>query len=82
MTDIEDRKRWNEYMRVYEDVLNHTSTPYAPWYVVPADHRWFSQLAVADLVVAKLKSLKLSYPKTSEETKADLAKAKQALKRD
>jgi PPK2 family polyphosphate:nucleotide phosphotransferase len=79
MTDIEDRKLWVDYMRMYEDVLNHTSTPYAPWYIVPADHRWFTSLAVADIVVTKLKELKLRYPQTSDEAEKDLTEAKRAL---
>lgn len=79
MADIEDRKHWDGYMKMYEEVLNYTSTPHAPWYVVPADHRWFSAMAVADIVVTKLKELKLRYPATGKETKEELAQAKRAL---
>ncbi|MDQ3684303.1 MAG: polyphosphate kinase 2 family protein [Acidobacteriota bacterium] len=82
MTDVEDRKLWGDYMRMYEDVLNRTSTTYAPWYVVPADHRWFSSLAVADIVVTKLKELKLRYPRAGVEAEADLVKAKRALENE
>ncbi len=64
---------------MYEDVFNHSSTPYAPWYIVPADHRWFTSLAVADIVVTKLKELKLRYPQTSDEAEKDLTEAKRAL---
>jgi len=78
--DVEEREWWNDYMRAYEDAITHTSTSYAPWYVIPADHRWFTALAVADLVVEKLKSLKLSYPRKSKDDEREFAKAKKRLK--
>ncbi len=82
MNDIKERKHWDEYIKAFEDILSHTSTAHAPWYIIPADHRWFSALAVADVVVGKLQSLKLRYPAMNKEQKDELAKAKQALKRE
>ena len=75
MTDIEERSHWEEYARAFEDVLNETSTPWAPWHIVPADHRWFSALAVAELVVSQLKALNLRYPEADDEGKLAEARA-------
>lgn len=81
-SDIEERGLWDEYMRTYEDVLKHTATRRAPWYVVPADRRWFARAAVASIVAAKLKSLHSRYPATSGEEKKELTKAQQALEKE
>jgi PPK2 family polyphosphate:nucleotide phosphotransferase len=82
MDDVEERAHWDDYMRAHEDAINHTSTEIAPWHIIPADHRWFSALAVADLVLSKLKSLKLRYPQTTKQTAKELAKARKLLERD
>jgi PPK2 family polyphosphate:nucleotide phosphotransferase len=71
--DVHERKFWHNYRRAYEEMLEHTSTEWAPWYVVPADHKWFSRVAVAGIVVAKLESLELAYPDVSDEQRAHLA---------
>ena len=63
----------------YQDMIRHTSTPEAPWYVVPADHKWFARLVVADEIVDTLESLNLSYPKVDAEKREELAKARAAL---
>ena len=60
--DIEERKLWDAYMAAYDDALNATSSDYAPWYVVPADSKWFRNYVVADTIVSKLESLRLKYP--------------------
>jgi PPK2 family polyphosphate:nucleotide phosphotransferase len=73
VTDVHERKFWNNYQRAYEEMLEHTSTEWAPWYIVPADHKWFTRVAVAGIVVAKLESLGLSYPQVSDEQRAHLA---------
>ncbi|MCY7283955.1 MAG: polyphosphate kinase 2 family protein, partial [Cyanobacteria bacterium CAN_BIN43] len=62
LADLEVRKFWDDYMYAYEDALSHTSTDHAPWHVIPADHKWFTRLAVADIVCTKLKELNLQYP--------------------
>jgi PPK2 family polyphosphate:nucleotide phosphotransferase len=60
--DLEERKRWSEYMRSYEDALSRCSTDVAPWYIVPADRKWFRNLAIADIVADTLQDLKPAYP--------------------
>lgn len=77
--DLHERTYWDHYMRAYEDMINHTSTSDAPWYIVPADHKWFTHLTVSDIVVQTLKDLHLHYPKMSSEQRAQLSKARQEL---
>lgn len=77
--DVKERALWDDYTRAYEDMLGATSTTYAPWHIIPADHKWFARLAVADIVIDTLRSMKLHYPKLSKETKAGLDAAKQSL---
>jgi PPK2 family polyphosphate:nucleotide phosphotransferase len=72
-SDVHERTFWNSYQRAYEELLEHTSTSWAPWYIVPADHKWFTRVAVASIIVAKLESLGLSYPEVSDEQRAHLA---------
>src|SRR6202790_5093822 len=61
--DIHERQFWDKYQDAYEEGFNHTTTEWAPWFVVPADNKWFTRLAVASIIVASLKSLNLKYPK-------------------
>ncbi|HYG09777.1 MAG TPA: PPK2 family polyphosphate kinase [Pyrinomonadaceae bacterium] len=82
MNDVTERDRWDEYMRAFEDAITQTNKKDAPWYIIPADHRWFSSLVVAELVVAKLKSLKLRYPPVSDDGKKEMEKARKLLTRD
>ncbi len=77
--DVKERALWDEYQRAYEDMLGATSTAYAPWHIIPADHKWFARLAVADIIIDTLRSMKLHYPKLSKETRAGLDTAKQSL---
>jgi PPK2 family polyphosphate:nucleotide phosphotransferase len=77
--DVKERALWDDYQRAYEDMLGATSTTYAPWHIIPADHKWFARLAVADIVIDTLRSMKLHYPKVSKETRAGLDAAKQSL---
>jgi len=81
-SDVKERAYWNDYMSAFEDALNHTSTEHAPWYIIPADHKWFTRTAVADVIVEKLKSLKLRYPVSSEEHKQHLLEAKKSLENE
>ena len=60
--DLEERKKWDLYQDAYQDVLNKTSTPWAPWYAIPANRNWYRNLCVASVIVETLKSLKLKYP--------------------
>lgn len=80
--DVEERKHWDEYIEAYEDVCSHTSTDWAPWYIIPADRKWFTRAAVADIIAMKLKSLNLRYPKVTDEHKQSLLKAKRMLEKE
>jgi PPK2 family polyphosphate:nucleotide phosphotransferase len=77
--DVKERSHWDEYMSAYEDMVQHTATSYAPWYVIPADHKWFTRLVVASAVIDALSSLKLAYPELGPEQQAALLQARQAL---
>ena len=77
--DVKERGLWDDYMRAYEDVLGATSTAYAPWHIIPADHKWFARLAVADIIIDTLRSMKLRFPKLSRDDKAQIDQARQAL---
>lgn len=80
MGDVAERKLWPQYMAAYEDAIRETSTPEAPWYVIPADKKWFTRLAVAGALVDALENLKLAYPKVEGAALEELEKAKAALK--
>jgi PPK2 family polyphosphate:nucleotide phosphotransferase len=77
--DIKERAFWKDYRKAYEDMLGQTSTEYAPWFVVPADDKWFLRLAVADLICRHMENLDLHYPQISEDQKKFLLKAKAEL---
>jgi len=79
LSDVKERSYWDGYMSAYEDALNQTSTKWAPWYVVPADHKWFTRAVVADVIVAKLKALKLSYPQIGAADRRHLQQSKKTL---
>jgi PPK2 family polyphosphate:nucleotide phosphotransferase len=79
--DVHEREHWDEYMDAYEDMIRHTSTPDAPWYVVPADHKWFMHLAVGAVVLDTLEGLKLGLPKVSKTRQKELAAARAALEK-
>jgi len=79
INDITERGLWKEYRKAYEDLLENTTTKYAPWFVVPADDKWFTRLVIANIIVNELDRLDLSYPKLSDQQKADLANAKKTL---
>ncbi len=79
--DLQERLRWDDYMTCYEDMINHTSTKHAGWYIVPADNKWFTHLCVSNIIVETLKSLKLKYPTVSAAQKERLQAAREALKR-
>src|ERR1700722_4415058 len=81
-SDIKERAFWNDYQQVYEDAIRETASEYAPWYVVPADHKWFTRLVVSQVLVDELKALKLEYPKVSGEKKNALAEARRQLEKD
>lgn len=78
-TDAKEREHWDDYMDAYEDTIRQTATKDAPWYVVPADNKWFTRAVVAAAIIEALDSLGLEYPKVGKEQLADLAAAKNAL---
>src|ERR1700730_14639278 len=82
LTDAKERAHWDDYMKVYQDAFRSTSTKWAPWYFIPADHKWFTHAVVADLIIAKLKSLKLAYPTITDEHRRELLMAKEALENE
>jgi len=77
--DIKERGYWNEYMKVYEDMIQKTSTKEAPWYVIPADNKIYARLAVASAMIKALEDMELSYPKISEEERSRLEGLKKFL---
>ena len=77
--DIAERKLWDKYMASYEDMIRHTSTPEAPWFVVPADNKWFTRLVVAGAVVDALDRLDLAFPKVEGKALKELRQVRQAL---
>jgi PPK2 family polyphosphate:nucleotide phosphotransferase len=79
MDDVAERKRWDDYMAAYQDMIRATSRPTAPWYVVPADHKWFTRLVVAAAVIKALESLDLSFPKVGAATLTEMRKVRAAL---
>jgi polyphosphate kinase 2 (PPK2 family) len=77
--DIHEREYWDDYQDAYEDMIRNTSTGGAPWYVVPADNKWFTRLVVSTVLVDTLESLDLSYPKISAAERKELEAAKKIL---
>jgi PPK2 family polyphosphate:nucleotide phosphotransferase len=77
--DLRERGFWNDYQRAYEDMLNATSTCNAPWYIIPADHKWFTRAAVADIIVRHLEALDLQFPLISPEQRRELNRAQKVL---
>jgi PPK2 family polyphosphate:nucleotide phosphotransferase len=80
MDDVLERKLWEKYQDAYEDMIRHTSAPDAPWYVVPADHKWFTRIVVAGVVVQELQSLSLEFPKVEGRALKELEEVAKALK--
>jgi PPK2 family polyphosphate:nucleotide phosphotransferase len=77
--DLHERQYWDDYQNAYEDMVRHTATEASPWYVVPADNKWFTPLVVAAAVTDALSDLKLDYPKIPADQKAKLAEARRVL---
>ncbi len=77
--DLKEREKWDAYQEAYEDMIRHTASEHAPWYVVPADNKWFTHVVVAAAVVDALAGLKLSYPKIDGAQKAELVAARKRL---
>jgi len=82
INDVLERRHWEKYMSAYEDMIRNTSTKHAPWYVVPADHKWFTRLVVAETLIEAMENLDLSFPKIDTAKRKELNKARAALKRE
>ena len=77
--DVVERHFWKDYQTAYEQTFQHTSSAVAPWYIIPADHKWFMQIAVCQIIIEKLNSLGIEYPKVSARQLENLEKGKQML---
>ena len=77
--DLPERERWHDYMKAYEETLSKTSTKHAPWFIIPADHKWFMRLAIAEIAVDALDGLDLAFPKLSKADLEELATARKRL---
>ncbi len=77
--DIRERRYWDDYQHAFEDMIRHTSARHAPWFVVPADHKWFARLLVSFVIVDALKEMKLAYPTVDAAARKQLQAAKAAL---
>jgi PPK2 family polyphosphate:nucleotide phosphotransferase len=78
-SDATERQFWSDYMKAYEDAISNTSTEYAPWYIIPADNKWYTRLAVANILKHIMKNLKISYPKLNSDELKRLQDAKAQL---
>jgi PPK2 family polyphosphate:nucleotide phosphotransferase len=81
-SDVQERKCWDEYHEAYEDMIGNTAKKHAPWYVVPADHKWFTHLVISSVIVDTLESLQLQYPKVDPEKKKELGAARKQLEKE
>ncbi|MBP7510735.1 MAG: polyphosphate kinase 2 family protein [Bacteroidia bacterium] len=79
VSDLKERALWDKYQKAYEDMIEATSTSYAPWHVLPADDKWYTRLCLGGLIYYEFEKLKLSYPEVSEVQLAELQKAKEVL---
>jgi PPK2 family polyphosphate:nucleotide phosphotransferase len=82
MNDINERKRWPRYMAVYQDIVRHTSTEFAPWYVVPADHKWFARLVIGSAIVSTLEALDLQFPRVDKTSLKEFKGVREALEKE
>jgi len=78
-TDVKERQYWSAYMKAYEDLIRNTATDYAPWYVVPADNKWFTRMVVSAAIIERMEDLKLKTPKLDEAKQKELAGAHKML---
>jgi PPK2 family polyphosphate:nucleotide phosphotransferase len=79
MGDIAERALWPRYQAVYQDIVRHTSTPLAPWHVVPADHKWFARVVIGSTIVAALDKLNLQFPKVDKADRSEFKQIREAL---
>lgn len=82
VSDLAERQYWDDYIEAYEDMLHDTSTEWAPWYVIPADHKWVARTLVADIISTTIQSLDLTYPRVTDEQRAALEDARRKLEQE
>jgi PPK2 family polyphosphate:nucleotide phosphotransferase len=79
LSDLKERGYWDQYQKAYEEAISETSTKHAPWFIIPADDKWFTRLAIATIIYRQFEKLKFSYPKVTDAQRAELEKAKLKL---
>jgi polyphosphate kinase 2 (PPK2 family) len=77
--DIDERQKWDQYMKVYEEAINATSEAHAPWYVIPADKKWFTRIAISKIIIETFKSMQLQLPELSVSEKLKLEDCRKRL---
>jgi PPK2 family polyphosphate:nucleotide phosphotransferase len=82
MNDVTERAFWNRYQAVYQDIVRHTSSPHAPWVVVPADHKWFARVVIGSAIVAALEKLDLHFPRVDKASQEEFKKVRKALEQE
>jgi PPK2 family polyphosphate:nucleotide phosphotransferase len=80
--DVAERAYWDNYMHAFEDAISATSTDWAPWYIIPADHKWVSRALVANISASTIKSLNLEFPRSDESKRSEIEAARQALEQE
>jgi polyphosphate kinase 2 (PPK2 family) len=79
MADVKERAYWKDYQEAFEETIQNTATTHAPWYVVPADHKWYTQLVVASAIITALEELDLCFPDVNKEKKKELENVRESL---
>jgi polyphosphate kinase 2 (PPK2 family) len=79
MADVAERALWPRYMAAYQDMLRHTSSPVAPWHVVPADHKWFARVVIGSAIVSALETLNLRFPRADKASLKEFEQVRKAL---
>jgi PPK2 family polyphosphate:nucleotide phosphotransferase len=82
LTDITERSKWIEYMNAYQEMINKTSTEWAPWYIIPADKKWVAHASISEIILSQIEKLNLTYPVLSKEQREAFQKAKAELKKE
>ena len=82
VADFNERARWDDYQQAFEDMLNHTSTEHAPWFVIPSDNKWFARLAISEAISVVMERLKLKFPDIGDARRAELLEIREQLEKE
>jgi polyphosphate kinase 2 (PPK2 family) len=82
MGDVQERALWGKYQAAYQEMIRHTSTTFAPWYAVPADHKWFARVVIGSVIVSALDALNLRYPRVDKASLEEFATVRKALENE